>query len=93
MKRWFLRNPWLRPLAVFNYATILIQKTFRGYLTRKRKRKGFVKDNKKKRTSNAISVKSKRHQLDRYLDYIEMFKKKKSKNKVWKSFHFLGILR
>lgn len=34
MRRWLVNNPWTRPLAIFNYAAIVIQRAFRGHITR-----------------------------------------------------------
>jgi hypothetical protein len=35
LRRWFLRNPWIRPVCVFNYAAIKLQAFVRGFLIRK----------------------------------------------------------
>lgn len=46
IKRWFLRNPWIRPMSSFNYAALKIQQTFRGHLVRTNrflgKRRGYA---------------------------------------------------
>mmetsp|Transcript_19252 Transcript_19252/g.18592 ORF Transcript_19252/g.18592 Transcript_19252/m.18592 type:complete len:749 (-) Transcript_19252:369-2615(-) len=68
MKRWNLRNPWTQPLLVLNYAAILAQKIFRGYVIRKLrdKRKFYVK---KKQRSKVIG----NHQLDKYLARLDYY--------------------
>lgn len=81
MKRWLLRNPWIQPISVFNYASIIIQKVFRGYLVRKRSSK-FQRirrlPSKKKVITN---TKPKATQLENYMNYLD---KVRSNNQKYK---------
>ena len=85
LRRWFLRNPWLRPLIVFNYAAITLQKLFRGFLVRRKKffNKGVIKINTKARRTQS--------QLDKYLNFVESCKSKTTKRKVF-SYHIMHSL-
>mmetsp|Transcript_15420 Transcript_15420/g.21100 ORF Transcript_15420/g.21100 Transcript_15420/m.21100 type:complete len:612 (+) Transcript_15420:16-1851(+) len=85
LRSWLLRNPWLRPLAVFNYASILIQKIFRGYYIRKHKINNLKKLEafRKSKSKGKPKAKSKRGQLDKYLEFIESCKKKAKKKPLW----------
>ena len=69
LRRWCLRNPWIRPMTVFNYATVLIQKLIRGFIQRKRIRRlmrgeGYLLPSKVKNRSG-------QSQLDKYLNCID----------------------
>lgn len=78
MRRWLLRNPWVKPMCVFNYATILIQKIFRGYSIRKTIDKSKNRISKSKKVIKE-SKRNKNKQLDRYLVYLDKCKKLPSK--------------
>lgn len=65
MRRWLLRNPWVRPMATLNYAAALIQSLARRFLLR---RVNLVeRKKKKKRTKNLLLGKYMRC-LERYRD-------------------------
>jgi hypothetical protein len=79
MQRWLLRNPWIRPLSVFNFATVVIQKFVRGYLVRAKQAAGLLvpawkaaapANNKRSQTQK---IKRGPTQLDKYLNYIDRF--------------------
>ncbi|KAJ1429427.1 hypothetical protein B484DRAFT_449387 [Ochromonadaceae sp. CCMP2298] len=61
LQRWLLQNPWVRPMCVFNYAAIKIQKHFRGH---RRRRGPLVRAPKPKRKGGS-------KQLDHYLSYLD----------------------
>ena len=74
MRRFHLRNPWTRPLMVFNYAAVLIQKVFRAYLSRLRQgRPGQEGPVARRRAAKPRTVAS-NHQLDRYLAKLDYYK-------------------
>ena len=98
LRRWLLRNPWIRPICVFNYAAIRIQQIARRYLIRKfgRGKKGLIEKEKKeinrkelKRNNNKNNVKnskkkpSKNQQLDKYLVFIELVQSNETRKPVW----------
>ena len=79
MQRWFVRNPWLRPITVFNLAAIIVQKVFRGFRVRKLKKKILTAS---KTQIGSKKKNSKGRQLDKYLEFVELCKSKKIKKKV-----------
>jgi len=87
MKRWLLRNPWIKPLCVFNYAAIKIQALARGFIIRQRKKfqlplRTPLKSRKK--SSIPLNKKISSKQLDRYLAYLDHSRRlEKEKNNVY----------
>jgi len=79
MRQWLLRNPWVRPMCVFNYAAIKIQQHIRGCLQRKQRngtKRIVITESRKKKLSN--------RQLDKYLTYLDRFKDQKRRRKpLW----------
>jgi hypothetical protein len=78
MKRWFLRNPWNRPLCVFNYAAVKIQALVRRFITRLRLLKKILLSQRNKSTrksSISLNKKISSKQLDRYLQYLDYSRK------------------
>ena len=69
MRRFHIRNPWTRPLMVFNYAALLIQKVYRGHVSRQ----GYLRNetNNKHRSKKKVAS---NHQLDRYLAKLDYYK-------------------
>ena len=80
MRRWLTQNPWIKPMSVFNYAALLIQKLIRGFLAKrfvKRKRRGGKAAN-----MMASSSRKKRgtgKQLERYMKMLEVVKTRANK--------------
>lgn len=78
LRRWLLRNPWLRPLCVFNYAVVRIQSLIRRFIVRSRIRrtgKPFaMKSVKKSKLKNVMNG-----QLDRYLSYLDKYRDRRQK--------------
>lgn len=70
IRRWLVRNPWMRPMCVFNFAAIKIQQIFRGHLCRKIKKTGLQKGSKRRKANS---------QLNKYLRCVEYFKYKAKK--------------
>jgi len=68
MRRWNLRNPWIRPMANFNYAAVLIQSLIRGFITRRRISKGILRYQYKKKKFIP-------RQLDKYLKCLDYYRK------------------
>ena len=72
IQRWLVRNPWIRPMCVFNYASIRIQQFYRGYIIRKYGLNGVIQ-----KRLNKMKIKSKfkmtkgNQQLDKYLTYLD----------------------
>lgn len=76
LRVWLVRNPWVRPMCVFNYAAIKIQQHLRGYILRKRKYLHSIVNNvSKKRISNK--------QLDRYLSFMDKCRKGNVSKPKW----------
>jgi len=74
MRRWFLRNPWVRPICVFNYAAVAIQALARRFLVRKEgslSRYVAKRNNAAKRSGEG----KKERQLDKYLAAMSRVKK------------------
>lgn len=67
MKRWLVQNPWIRPMCVFNYATVQIQKLFRGVLSRCEKESS-------RHQKKFVDKKKSNRQLDKYLVYLDRFR-------------------
>lgn len=83
MRRFHLRNPWIRPLMVFNYAALLIQKVFRSHLSRRRHaRPGNALDipQKKQKLRKKVAA---NHQLDRYLAKLDYYKITGTRKPEW----------
>jgi len=72
MRRWNLRNPWIRPMANFNYGAIKIQSIIRGFITRRRISKGILRYQYKK-------PKFIPRQLDKYLNCLDKYRQKNDK--------------
>lgn len=68
IRRWLVRNPWLRPISTFNYAAVQIQKIARGCLCRRRSSKRSIFLNKK-----AVL----KRQLDKYISSLDKYKTSK----------------
>lgn len=78
LRRWLLRNPWLRPLCVFNYAVVRIQSLIRRFIVRARiwrTGKPFVIKNVKKSKLKSVM----NGQLDRYLSYLDKSRDRRQK--------------
>jgi len=75
--RWLLKNPWIRPMCIFNYAAVILQKIFRGYLVRKNwgvkgsNWKKYLQSKKDKRTSHR---KRKQAMLTKYLTTMDYYR-------------------
>lgn len=72
VQAWLMRNPWIKPMCVFNFAAVKIQRLMRGYLVRsgisgRSRAPSSTKRSKKKLSSN--------RQLDKYLKYLDEIKK------------------
>ena len=78
MRRWLLNNPWIRPISVFNYASILLQKLIRGFIVRRRlRRKGKGKP-------GAVKKKTKKGtQLENYMNYLDKFRESNKPKPQW----------
>mmetsp|Transcript_2340 Transcript_2340/g.4164 ORF Transcript_2340/g.4164 Transcript_2340/m.4164 type:complete len:532 (+) Transcript_2340:74-1669(+) len=77
LRRWLLRNPWIRPMCVFNYAAIKIQQGVRGLLRRK------VLTNGKATAAPRLKKKATNKQLDKYLAYLDQSKRNGKRNPPW----------
>lgn len=78
VQRWLIRNPWIRPITVFNYAAIRLQKLMRRFLVKCRMLRSSWPEIVIKRKS--VSKRNNGHKLlDRYLDYMDAKKNAKSK--------------
>eukprot|EP01039_Chlorochromonas_danica_P004414 gene4414-4835_t len=71
LRRWLVRNPWIRPLCVFNYAAVTIQKVIRGFLVRRLQRSRSVVGKKEKRGRQVAN-----RQLDKYLRFLDQTKQR-----------------
>lgn len=74
MRRWLLRNPWIRPICVFNYAAIRLQALARGFIIRQRKKLRLPLTNpvkSRKKSSIPLNKKISSKQLDRHLSYLD----------------------
>eukprot|EP01031_Cornospumella_fuschlensis_P018301 gene18301-22399_t len=69
MQRWLVKNPWIKPMCVFNFAAVKIQSCMRGFLTRKRLKAKKAPEKKKKK-----GTKTSNKQLDKYLKYLDEVK-------------------
>lgn len=69
MRRWNLKNPWIRPMANFNYAAIKIQSLIRRFITKRRISKGILRYQYKKKKFIP-------RQLDKYLNCLDNYRKK-----------------
>lgn len=79
IRRWLLHNPWIRPLSVFNYAAILIQKIVRGFIARRRKYKKGTKDDRTKRKKKGNNP----TQLENYMNYLDKFRESRKIKPSW----------
>jgi hypothetical protein len=85
IRRYLLRNPWSRPMTIFNYAVIKIQKTFRSFLIRKY----GAKRNKALQLASTKNAKYRRiHKgkpmiLDKYLKDLDSYKYRLSDRPNW----------
>lgn len=73
MRRWLLKQPWIRPIIAFNYAAIKIQQIIRGFITRKRFKRGEFRIRTKEKAKSLLirSKKTSARQLDRYMKYLD----------------------
>ena len=62
MQRWLVKNPWIKPMCVFNFAAVKIQSCMRGFLTRKRLKAKKAPEKKKKKPTKQST-----QQLDKYI--------------------------
>lgn len=69
--KWLVRHPWVRPMCIFNYAAIMIQKIFRGHLIR---RLGRYWRDREKNYHSKIGKRRDRGMLSKYLAYLDHFK-------------------
>lgn len=83
IRRWLLRNPWIRPITVFNYAATRIQSWVRRFIILRRIRR-TGKPFPPKRLRKKIG---KPRQLDRYLAYLDINRNKPNKP-LWLSAGF-----
>lgn len=74
MRRWLVQNPWIKPMSVFNYATILIQKVVRGFLARRR-----IFYQNKHRKQNVSKKRKTGKQLEKYMSYLDKVKNNATK--------------
>lgn len=82
MRRWLVKNPWVRPMIVFNYTAILIQKLFRGFAVRKKYRSSSVVQ-KRGQNMKTSQRNNKKKQLDRYLSHLEHYRRNAIKPPTW----------
>ena len=87
MRRWLVRNPWMRPVSVFNYAAISIQKLARGFIARlklklkfKQKSRAAIRSSKR---MAATKKKAKASQLDKYLKCIDDYTRRRMVKPSW----------
>jgi hypothetical protein len=71
MKRWHLKNPWIRPMLVFNYAAMIIQQNYRGF--RERSKTSLNHPAKRMKIYKRKVIGSR--QLDKYLSQLDYYKK------------------
>lgn len=98
MRRWLLRNPWIKPMCIFNYAAIKIQQLVRGFIVRKyglqnilikrnnnnnNKYKYNKNNNNKNKNNNKSNNNNKNKQLDKYLSFIEIVQASEAKKPLW----------
>ena len=78
IRRWLLRNPWMRPMTVFNYAAVRIQAVGRSFITRNR-----IANPHSKSKNNNDSRRSSNKQLAKYLQTIEQYSKMRKIKPKW----------
>jgi hypothetical protein len=89
IKHWLVSHPWVNPIIVFNYAAVLLQKSWRGYLRRLAigKFPRRIKKNKENNNSKKLKLKNNNNnintQLDKYLTYIDGFMHTNSTKPKW----------
>lgn len=85
IRRFLLRNPWSRPMTIFNYAAIKIQKSFRGFLIRKYgpKRNKVLLLASTKNSKYRRMRKGKPIILDKYLKDLDSYKYRLSGRPNW----------
>lgn len=80
LRRWLVRNPWTRPICVFNYAAVLIQKLFRGSMVRKLGAQHWRMKIVQKQRKVKPSV---NQQLDKYLTFLESYSRHNRLKPYW----------
>ena len=83
MRRWLVKNPWVRPMIVFNYTAILIQKLFRGFVVRKKYNRSSSVVQKRVQNTKTSQRNRKKKQLDRYLSHLEHYRRNAIKPPAW----------
>jgi hypothetical protein len=78
IRRWLLRNPWVRPMCVFNFAAIRIQQYLRGFIQRRRQLGEMIG-----RSVKPMKRKAGNKQLDRYLSYMDKCRKQLVSKPTW----------
>lgn len=89
IKHWLILHPWINPIILFNYAAVLLQKRWRGYLRRlligKFPRR--IKKNKENNKTRKLKLKNNNNninsQLDKYLTYIDGFMHTNVSKPIW----------
>lgn len=78
--RWLLKNPWIRPMCIFNYAAVTLQKIFRGYFVRKYKEfgKNWRKHIRTVKEKQARRRKLKQVMLSKYLSHLDFWRSNSS---------------
>jgi hypothetical protein len=82
IRRWLLRNPWMRPMTVFNMAAIKIQSMMRRYLCQKHARYPVIPRSSRKALTG-VSKKSGHKQLDTYLNKMEYYSRRPYGKPSW----------
>lgn len=78
IRRWLLRNPWMRPMIVFNFAAVRIQALGRSFITRNRIANCNLKSN-----ATGDSRRGSNKQLAKYLQTIEQYSKLRRVKPKW----------
>ena len=75
MQRWFLSNPWTRPMLVFVFAAVKIQKLARGFISRKHGALSQLLSYRRHKAQQRAVVQKRiatsQRQLDKYLTYLD----------------------
>jgi hypothetical protein len=88
IRRWLLRNPWMRPMTVFNMAAVKIQSVMRRFLCIKYAMMGTLvartrQLSKKSSTGGSKKGVTTHRQLDRYLSMMEYYSRRQYTKPAW----------
>lgn len=79
MKQWLLRNPWIRPISVFNYAVTRIQAWVRRFIIRSR----VLRTGKPFPPRRIRRKVSRPRQLNKYLKFLDRYRDFAGKKPDW----------